>query len=68
MVEPYNASILPTVLFEQSGKGRHIRMCMCVRVFPVFHVAHGRKTLQTYGFPPQTYGKTLGGHISNSKA
>ena len=31
------------------------------RVFPVFHVARGRKTLQTYGFPIQTYGKTLKG-------
>ena len=37
------------------------------RVFPVFHVARGRKTLQTYGFPIQTYGKTLKGRNFNSK-
>ena len=31
------------------------------------HVACGRKTLQMYGFPMQTYGKTLRRHNFNSK-
>ena len=35
-----------------------IRVCVRAwRVFPVLHVARGRKTLQTYGFPEQTYGR-----------
>ena len=33
------------------------------RVFPVFHAAHAHKTLQTYGFPVQSYGRYCRGHI-----
>ena len=40
-------------VLSKSGKGRHVDM----RVIMPTHVARGRKTLQTYGFPIQTYGK-----------
>ena len=49
----YNASILPTVL-SKSGKGRHVHMCACNTSIPCYHVVLGN-TLQTYGFPTQTY-------------
>ena len=40
-----------SAVLSEAGKGRQSNKW---RVFPVFHVAH--KTLQTYGFPIQTYG------------
>ena len=45
MVEPYNASLLPTV--RKSGKGRHVHMCMCVMGIPRFAVNIWAETLQT---------------------
>ena len=56
-----------TILIKLS-KGRQCNMCACVRLFPVYHTAHAHKTLQTNGFPVQTYGKTSKGHNFNSKA
>ena len=54
IVEPYNASRQPKSQFCQKvGKGRHVY----VRAWPRPSRSAWAETLQTYGFPVQTYGK-----------
>ena len=61
ITEPYNASTLPTELFWASRVKIVTYICArAIRVFPVYHVARGRKT---YGFPVKTYETTLGSLI-----
>ena len=60
-----SASILTTVVLSKSGKGRHPNMYTRMTGIPrFFHVARGRKTLQTYGFPIETW-ETLKCHNLN---
>ena len=58
IVEPYNASRKPKLQFCQKvGKGRHVY----VRAWPRPSRSAWVETLQTYGFPVQTYGETSKG-------
>ena len=52
-MEPYNASRQPK--FQKVGKGRHV------------YVRAWAETLQTHGFPVQTYGETSKGRNFNAK-
>ena len=54
IAEPYNASRQPKFQFCQKvGKGRHVY----VRAWPRPSRSAWAETLQTHGFPVQTYGK-----------
>ena len=65
IVEPYNASRQPKFLFCQKvGKGRHVY----VRAWPRPSRSAWAETLQTHGFPVQTYGETSKGRNFDSKA
>ena len=65
IVEPYNASRQPKSKFCQKvGKGRHVY----VRVWPRPSRSAWAETLQTHGFPVQTYGETSKGRNFDSKA
>ena len=52
-----------TAVLSKSGEDRHIHVCVTTPT----HIARGRKTLQMYGFPIQTYGKTSKCHNFNSE-
>ena len=65
IVEPYNASRQPKFQFCQKvGKGRHVY----VRTWPRPSRSAWAETLQTHGFPVQTYGETSKGRNFDSKA
>ena len=58
IVQPSRLSIIIAIL-SKSGKGHQVHMCVAMPT----HVARGRKTLQTHGFPSlyKHMGNTLGG-------
>ena len=65
IVEPYNASRQAKFqLCQKVGKGRHDY----VRAWPRPSRSAWAKTLQTHGFPVQTYGETSKGRNFDSKA
>ena len=61
IVEPYNASRQPK--FQKVGKGRRVY----VRAWPRPSRSAWAETLETHGFPVQTYGETSKGCNFNAK-